>query len=113
MLSAEDDVADTIRPRLEAAGADIDRVHVLTAVQDAGAVRGFNLARDLVALEAKLVTDRRCQTYHNRSAYGLFGCNRQPQNSRCSCAAGPRFRSCRQMWRGDRDDQPSQQGRWQ
>ena len=28
MLSAEDDVADTIRPRLEAAGADVDRVHM-------------------------------------------------------------------------------------
>ena len=26
MLSAEDDVGDTIRPRLEAAGADVDRV---------------------------------------------------------------------------------------
>ena len=55
MLSAEDDVADTIRPRLEAAGADIYRIDVLTAVQDAGAVRGFSLARDLVALEAELV----------------------------------------------------------
>ena len=54
MLSAEDDVADTIRPRLEAAGADIDRVHVLTAVQDAGTIRAFNLARDLVTLEAEL-----------------------------------------------------------
>jgi hypothetical protein len=29
MLSAEDDVADTLRPRLEAAGADISRVHFL------------------------------------------------------------------------------------
>ena len=29
MISAEDDAADTIRPRLEAAGADLGRVHVL------------------------------------------------------------------------------------
>jgi hypothetical protein len=54
MLSAEDDIADTIRPRLEAAGADIDRVHVLTAVRDADAVRRFNLGRDLASLELAL-----------------------------------------------------------
>ena len=33
ILSAEDDVADTIRPRLEAAGADIKRVHVIDGVR--------------------------------------------------------------------------------
>jgi hypothetical protein len=54
ILSAEDDVADTIRPRLEAAGADIERVHVLTAIRDANAVRGFNLAHDLSALETEI-----------------------------------------------------------
>lgn len=32
LLSAEDDVADTIRPRLEAAGADLDRVTMLADV---------------------------------------------------------------------------------
>jgi RecA-family ATPase len=32
MLSAEDDVADTLRPRLEAAGADLHRVHFLESV---------------------------------------------------------------------------------
>ncbi|MBA2449413.1 MAG: AAA family ATPase, partial [Chloroflexi bacterium] len=32
LLSAEDDVADTIRPRLEAAGADLSRVHILASV---------------------------------------------------------------------------------
>lgn len=35
LLSAEDGIADTIRPRLEAAGADLTRVEVLTAVRDA------------------------------------------------------------------------------
>jgi hypothetical protein len=54
MLSAEDDIADTIRPRLEAAGADIDRVHVLTAIKHEDAARGFNLGRDLLALENAL-----------------------------------------------------------
>lgn len=34
MVSAEDDVADTIRPRLEAAGADVGRVHVVEDIDD-------------------------------------------------------------------------------
>jgi hypothetical protein len=34
LLSAEDDLADTIRPRLEAHAADCDRVFVLTSVAD-------------------------------------------------------------------------------
>jgi RecA-family ATPase len=45
MLSAEDDIADTIRPRLEAAGADINCVHVLTAIKDAKGTRGFTSLR--------------------------------------------------------------------
>ena len=32
LLSAEDDAADTLRPRLEAAGADLSRVHAITEV---------------------------------------------------------------------------------
>lgn len=59
-LSAEDDPADTLRPRLEAAGANLHHVHVLDAVVAGyagdGAVqhRAFNLERDLAALSAKL-----------------------------------------------------------
>ncbi|MDP9354428.1 MAG: AAA family ATPase [Chloroflexota bacterium] len=34
LLSAEDGAADTIRPRLEAAGADLDRVVIMTAKAD-------------------------------------------------------------------------------
>lgn len=58
-LSAEDDAEDTIRPRLEAAGADLDRVYVLEAVHD-GYIkdgddtremkRSFNLKADLNSL---------------------------------------------------------------
>jgi putative DNA primase/helicase len=33
ILSAEDDGADTIRPRLEAAGARLDKIHILEAMQ--------------------------------------------------------------------------------
>ena len=48
MLSCEDDIADTIRPRLEAAGAALDRVHVIEAVRTGGGqMRGFSLTQDL------------------------------------------------------------------
>ncbi len=59
-LSAEDDPADTIRPRLEAAGADLSRVFILDAViesyrADGGeVVRAFNLNTDLVRLGTML-----------------------------------------------------------
>jgi hypothetical protein len=36
ILSAEDGVGDTIRPRLEAAGADLDRIHAVQAVVSDG-----------------------------------------------------------------------------
>ncbi len=59
LLNAEDDVADTIRPRLEAAGADLNRVHVLDAVRVASEsgktyLRGFSLADDVDRLGALL-----------------------------------------------------------
>ena len=48
MLSCEDDIADTIRPRLEAAGADLTKVHVLEAiVEKKGGRRVFSLKRDI------------------------------------------------------------------
>lgn len=52
LFSAEDDAADTIRPRLEAAGADLDRVFILdTVIEDSGSrQRSFNLASDLCRL---------------------------------------------------------------
>jgi putative DNA primase/helicase len=56
ILSAEDDAADTIRPRLEAAGADLGKVHILEAVRSVKAngetsLQPFNLETDLVALQ--------------------------------------------------------------
>ena len=51
ILSAEDAANDTICPRLEAAGADLSRVHVLQAVvEQNGSRRCFSLQRDLEAL---------------------------------------------------------------
>ena len=53
MLSAEDRVAETIRPRLELAEADLSRVHVIDYVEvtETGERRWFSLPNDLVALE--------------------------------------------------------------
>ena len=59
ILSAEDDPEDTIRPRLEAAGADLTRVFILEAVIEHHASgqqahRAFNLKTDLAKLGALL-----------------------------------------------------------
>ena len=59
-LSAEDDAADTIRPRLDAAGADVSRVHILEAVRVAltdGSLteKTFNLETDSAILEGALL----------------------------------------------------------
>ena len=52
ILAAEDDAADTIVPRLIAAGADRTRVHVVKAVKgDDGVERAFDLSVDLDRLE--------------------------------------------------------------
>jgi hypothetical protein len=55
-LSAEDDAADTIRPRLDAAGADVSRIHRVKMVKvvlsdGEPAESAFNLERDLEKLE--------------------------------------------------------------
>jgi len=50
LLSAEDGLADTIRPRLDAAGADSTRVHALTAIKTLDGARPVNLANDLPCL---------------------------------------------------------------
>src|SRR5262245_3598849 len=53
ILSAEDDAADTIVPRLIAANADCSKVHILEAVRkdDDEGHRSFNLQLDLPELE--------------------------------------------------------------
>ncbi len=60
ILSAEDDAADTIVPRLLAAGADLTRVRLLDCVRDVSARgdpydRGFSLERDVRLLEGELL----------------------------------------------------------
>lgn len=58
-VSGEDDAADTIRPRLEAAGADISRCFILDMVRDVDRdggqrQRSFSLQSDIPALAAML-----------------------------------------------------------
>jgi putative DNA primase/helicase len=56
ILSAEDGAADTVVPRLMAAGADLARVHLVSAVrsEDGKGRRAFNLQADLDLLTAKI-----------------------------------------------------------
>lgn len=57
IISAEDDPADTIRPRLDAAGADVDRIVMVSAVEYSANggkhERSFSLA-DVPALESAI-----------------------------------------------------------
>jgi putative DNA primase/helicase len=56
ILSAEDSPEDTIRPRIESMGGDLERVRVVTGVRRDGQPGGyFSLADDLEALERELV----------------------------------------------------------
>ena len=52
ILTAEDDVADTVRPRLEVAGANLKRVHVIKAIKLKNqGPRTFDLYQDIARLE--------------------------------------------------------------
>jgi len=54
MFSAEDDPADTLVPRLLAAGADLSRVTFVSMVKTEAGRRMFDLAADLVHLRAAI-----------------------------------------------------------
>ena len=54
ILTAEDDVEDTLAPRLMAAGADLSRVFVIRSVFDENKRRGFSLQADLERLETEI-----------------------------------------------------------
>ena len=76
LLSAEDGVADTIRPRLDAAGADVSRISALDAIRvmvghGQPSSRPFDLARDILALEQAidLVEDCRLVVIDPVTAY--------------------------------------------
>lgn len=64
MLSAEDDLSDTIRPRLDAHGADVSRVAVLKSIEGVDGAgkyrRSFDLCRDLDHLQAAIKSVENC-----------------------------------------------------
>lgn len=58
LLTPEDDPADTIRPRLDAAGADVARVRLLRYVeQEDGSLRSLTIPRDVPLIEAAIRHD--------------------------------------------------------
>jgi len=57
LLTAEDGLADTVRVRADAAGADASRLIVLEGVREGGEVKSFNLAEHVPILEA-VIRDR-------------------------------------------------------
>ena len=66
LLSAEDDAEDTIRPRLDAAGANVQRIKALLAVRrnyqdDPTRESTFSLETDLPALEAAILAVAGCR----------------------------------------------------
>jgi len=65
LLNAEDDIADTIRPRLESAGGDVTRINALTAIEGHDAKgthrRGVDLSRDLAQIEAAIKATPDCR----------------------------------------------------
>jgi len=72
ILSAEDDVSRTIKPRLRAAGADLTNVHVLESVITSSGVETFpSLKRDLESIRdaALSLTDCRLIVIDPVTAY--------------------------------------------
>ena len=55
IMSAEDSPKDTIRPRLEAAGANLNRIHNLSGVTELGKGRPLEIPADLDLVAQKLI----------------------------------------------------------
>src|SRR5262249_61533539 len=58
LLTSEDGIADTIRPRIDQQGGDPTRIDVLRAVQLQSGEASFTLERDLPALDAAIAETR-------------------------------------------------------
>src|SRR5262249_842233 len=71
LLSAEDDIEDTVVPRLVAAGANRSRVHICEMIRTGDKKRMFNLVGDLELLRDKIhqVGDVRMVHIDPMSAY--------------------------------------------
>lgn len=60
LLTAEDGLADTVRPRLDLLGADCQRIHALTMVRQGNGERMFNLEDHLPLLEGAIIEKGAC-----------------------------------------------------
>ena len=60
VLTAEDGLADTVRPRLDMMGADCERIHALTGVRTAKGEGVFSLEEHLGLLETEIVARSAC-----------------------------------------------------
>jgi hypothetical protein len=85
LLSAEDDLADTIRPRLEAHGANCARIVAIRAIatEDEGGhySRAFDLDRDLEHLEAELTRMDECRLIVIDPISAYLGCGAENMNA--------------------------------
>src|SRR5262249_39403944 len=54
-LQSEDGISDTVVPRLKAAGADLERVHFVSMIEEQGKKRMFSLRDDLHRLRRKII----------------------------------------------------------
>ncbi len=69
ILSAEDDPANTIVPRLMAVGADLSNIFILKGVKKGDNLQHFSLAEDLLALEGVMTPNTRLIIIDPISAY--------------------------------------------
>lgn len=88
-LACEDDVADTVRPRLDRANADVRRIHVVDGVRSADRDRGFGLDSDLDLLADHIrgIGDVRLLVIDPISAY--FGQTDSHKNSDIRAVLSP------------------------
>ena len=111
MLSAEDSPGATIRPRLEALGADLDRVHLVQLCDEDGVEEGLSLPDDIAELdrltgelEPALIVVDPVMAYLGASV----DAHRDAPTRR---ALAPLARLARDRGRGDPRDPPPEQGR--
>ena len=95
ILSAEEDPHDSLVPRLKAAGADLERVHIIKMVlsrDEKGQPnkRMFSLVADLEKLRRKIVEVGDVVAVYDRPDHGLpwYWRSRQLSRYRCTCGVG-------------------------
>jgi DNA polymerase len=104
LLTAEDDINDTIVPRLIAASADRQRVHIVKMMREADKERMFNLVTDLPVLRQKIVEvgDVKAIIIDPVADLSRHWQGRQLPRHRRACGARPAQAVCR----GDDDTDP-------